>query len=150
MSINFDNYNNIVSMFFEKSKEMKDKPYLWKKNNNKFESLSWEDIELSVKSVARSLIDLGVLKGDRVIILSENRPYWLMSDLAIMNAGGISVPIFTTYSSNDYKYILSRLKLKLKLKYLILKFSLEPIIRRGICSYKSSLIIQFLFYLALF
>ena len=46
MSINFDNYNNIVSMFFEKSKEMRDKPYLWKKNNNKY----LVDIKYSLKS----------------------------------------------------------------------------------------------------
>ena len=48
--------------------------------------------------------------GDRCIILSENRPNWLISDLSIMNAGGISVPIFTTYSPNDYKYILNDCK----------------------------------------
>ena len=41
------------------------------------------------------------------MILSENRPYWLMVDIAVMNAGGVSVPIFTTYSSNDYEYILN-------------------------------------------
>jgi long-chain acyl-CoA synthetase len=94
-------------MFFEKSKEMKDKPYLWKKNNNKFESLSWEDIELSVKSVARSLIDLGVLKGDRVIILSENRPEWQISDLAIMSIGAITVPVYTTSTTEDYIHIIN-------------------------------------------
>ena len=44
------------------------------------------------------------------MILSENRPTWLMIDISIMNAGGISVPIFTTYSSNDYKYILNDCK----------------------------------------
>ena len=107
MSINFDNYNNIVSMFFEKSKEMKDKPYLWEKKNNKFESLSWGDIELSVKSVARSLIDLGVLKGDRVIILSENRPEWQISDLAIMSIGAITVPVYTTSTTEDYSHIIN-------------------------------------------
>ena len=44
------------------------------------------------------------------MILSENRPCWLISDIATMNAGGISVPIFTTYSSNDYEYILNDCK----------------------------------------
>ena len=106
MSINFDNFNNIVSMFFEQAKKMKDKPYLWKKNNDNFESLSWGEVELSVKSVARSLIDLGVLKGDRVIILSENRPEWMISDLAIMLAGGITVPAYTTYTERDYEYLI--------------------------------------------
>ena len=107
MSINFDNYQNIVSMFFEKSKEMKTKPYLWKKNNNIFESLSWEDVELSVKSIARSLIDLGILKGDRVVILSENRPEWQISDLAIMSIGAITVPVYTTSTTADYSHVIN-------------------------------------------
>ena len=107
MSINFDNYNNIVSMFFEKSKEMKDKPYLWEKKNNIFESLTWEDVELSVKSVARSLIGLGILKGDRVIILSENRPEWQIADLAIMSIGAITVPVYTTSTTADYSHVIN-------------------------------------------
>ena len=107
MSINFDNFNNIVSMFFEQAKKMKDKPYLWKKNNDKFESLSWGEVELSVKSVARSLIDLGILKGDRVIILSENRPEWQIADLAIMSIGAITVPVYTTSTTADYSHIIN-------------------------------------------
>ncbi len=107
MSINFDNYQNIVSMFFEKSKAMKTKPYLWKKNNNIFESLSWEDVELSVQSIARSLIDLGILKGDRVVILSENRPEWQIADLAIMSIGAITVPVYTTSTTADYSHVIN-------------------------------------------
>ncbi len=107
MSINFDNYNNIVSMFFEKSKEMRDKPYLWKKNNNEFESLSWKNVELLVKSIARSLIGLGVLKGDRVVILSENRPEWQIADLAIMSIGAITVPVYTTSTTSDYSHVIN-------------------------------------------
>ena len=107
MSINFGNYENIVSMFFKKSKEMKDKPYLWKKNNNIFESLSWENVELSVKSIARSLIDLGILKGDRVVILSENRPEWQIADLAIMSIGAITVPVYTTSTTADYSHVIN-------------------------------------------
>ena len=46
-------------------------------------------------------------KGDRCILLSENRPEWLISDIAIMNAGGVTVPLFTTYSEKDYEYIIN-------------------------------------------
>ena len=53
-----------------------------------------------------------ISKGDRCILLSENRPEWLISDIAIMNAGGVTVPLFTTYSENDYKYILNDCKPK--------------------------------------
>ena len=49
-------------------------------------------------------------KGDRCILLSENRPEWLITDIAIMNAGGVTVPLFTTYSEKDYEYILNDCK----------------------------------------
>ena len=107
MSINFDKYNSIVSMFFDQSKKLKEKPYLWKKNNGKFISLSWEEVEIAVKSVARSLLDLGILKGDRVVILSENRPEWQISDLAIMSIGAITVPVYTTSTTEDYNHVIN-------------------------------------------
>ena len=107
MSINFDEYNNIISMFFEQSKKLKYNPYLWKKNNDIFESLSWEEVELKVKSIARSLLDLGILNGDRVVILSENRPEWQIADLAIMSIGAITVPVYTTSTTADYSHVIN-------------------------------------------
>ena len=44
------------------------------------------------------------------MLLSENRPEWLIADIAIMNAGGITVPLFTTYSEKDYEYIINDCK----------------------------------------
>ena len=52
-------------------------------------------------------------KGDRCVLLSENRPEWLIADIAIMNAGGVTVPLFTTYSEKDYEYILNDCKPKI-------------------------------------
>ena len=51
--------------------------------------------------------------GDRCILLSENRPEWLISDISIMNAGGVTVPLFTTYSEKDYEYIINDCKPKI-------------------------------------
>ena len=70
---------------------------------------SWGDIKERIFKLSHKIKSL-INEGDRCLILSENRPYWLMSDIAVMNAGGISVPIFTTYSSNDYEYILNDCK----------------------------------------
>jgi len=94
-------------MFFEQSKKLKYNPYLWKKNNDIFESLSWEEVELKVKSIARSLLDLGILNGDRVVILSENRPEWQIADLAIMSIGAITVPVYTTSTTADYSHVIN-------------------------------------------
>ena len=46
-------------------------------------------------------------------MLSENRPEWLISDISIMNAGGVTVPLFTTYSEKDYEYIINDCKPKI-------------------------------------
>ena len=70
---------------------------------------SWGDIKERIFKLTSKIQSL-IKEGDRCLILSENRPYWLISDLAVMNAGGISVPIFTTYSANDYEYILNDCK----------------------------------------
>jgi long-chain acyl-CoA synthetase len=107
MSINFDNFNSIVSLFTHQSSSLSEDPYLWKKSNGKFISLSWKEVQKNVEALARGLINLGILKGDRVAILSENRPEWHIADLAIMTIGAISVPAYTTSTTNDYKHIIN-------------------------------------------
>ena len=72
MIVNFYEYNNIPSIFYYQSNDMKDQPYLWKKENDKYVSLSWLQVKEQVESLATYLIDLGILEGDRVLILSEN------------------------------------------------------------------------------
>ena len=101
--------NSLVELYFNKCNETDDnKPFLkWLKPGKS--TYSWGDIKERIFKLSHKIKSL-IKEGDRCLILSENRPYWLMSDIAVMNAGGISVPIFTTYSSNDYKYILNDCK----------------------------------------
>ena len=101
--------NSLVELFFKKLDQVdKDKPFLkWLKPNKP--TYTWSHVSDRIFKLSNKLKSI-INEGDRCLILSENRPYWLMSDIAIMNAGGISVPIFTTYSSNDYKYILNDCK----------------------------------------
>ncbi len=106
MIVNFDEFNSIPSVFYHQSNDLKDQPYLWKKDNDKYVSLSWKQVKEQVESLATYLKDLGILEGDRVLILSENRPEWQIADLAIMSIGAISVPAYTTSTTNDYKYII--------------------------------------------
>ena len=98
--------NSLVELYFKKCEEVDDKkPFLkWLKPEKP--TYTWGDIRERVYKLSHKIKSL-INEGDRCLILSENRPYWLMIDLAVMNAGGISVPIFTTYSKNDYEYILN-------------------------------------------
>ena len=101
--------NSLVELYFNKCNEIdNNKPFLkWLKQGKP--TYSWGDTKERVFKLSYKIKSL-IKDGDRCLILSENRPYWLMSDIAVMNAGGISVPIFTTYSADDYKYILSDCK----------------------------------------
>ncbi|MDC0618845.1 long-chain fatty acid--CoA ligase [Pelagibacteraceae bacterium] len=101
-----DKFNSLVELYFKKCDEVEpNKPFLkWLKPGKP--TYNWGDIKERIFKLSHKIKSL-INEGDRCLILSENRPYWLMADLAIMNAGGISVPIFTTYSSNDYEYILN-------------------------------------------
>jgi long-chain acyl-CoA synthetase len=101
--------NSLIELYFNKCEEVDDnKPFLkWLKPEN--QTYTWGNIKEKIFKLSHRIKSI-IKKGDRCLILSENRPCWLMSDIAIMNAGGISVPIFTTYSSNDYQYILNDCK----------------------------------------
>ena len=107
MSINFDKFNSVVSLFNHQCKELKDNPDLWRKVEEEYLSLSWLEIQKKVNVIAKGLISLGILKGDRVVILSENRPEWQIADLAIMSIGAITVPAYTTSTTDDYKHIIN-------------------------------------------
>ena len=106
MTVNFDNFNSIVNLFEYQAENLSIKPYLWKKNNKEFDFLTWNKVKSMVDQIAKSLSSLGILEGDRVIILSENRPEWQISDLAIMSIGAITVHMYTTSTSDDYLHIL--------------------------------------------
>ena len=101
--------NSLVELYFKKIEEVDGKkPFLkWLKSEKP--TYNWEDITQRIFKLTTKIKSL-INEGDRCLMLSENRPYWLMTDIAIMNAGGISVPIFTTYSANDYEYILNDCK----------------------------------------
>ena len=107
--------NSLVELFFKKHEEITltaDQPFLkWIKDNNK-EFLTWSQVMQKIQ-ILTEYLRLDLSKGDRCILLSENRPEWLITDIAIMNAGGVTVPLFTTYSEKDYEHIINDCKPKI-------------------------------------
>ena len=107
--------NSLVELFFEKYKEKKfstKQPFLKWLKDDKNNFLTWEQVKFNIIILSKYLSTI-LSKGDRCILLSENRPEWLITDIAIMNAGGVTVPLFTTYSEKDYEYILNDCKPKI-------------------------------------
>ena len=72
-------------------------------NNNK--TFTWEETKLNIFKISK-IIKENIKEGDRCLLVSENRPEWFVSDLAIMLSGGITVPAYTTYTEDDYKYLI--------------------------------------------
>jgi len=97
--------NSLVELYFKKCEKIDHKKAFLKWLKPGKQTHSWGDVKERVCKLSFKIKSL-ISEGERCLILSENRPNWLISDIAVMNAGGISVPIFTTYSSYDYEYIL--------------------------------------------
>ena len=108
--MNISNTNSLVELFFNKLETIEQNRFFltWLKTG-KDQKYNWNEVAEKILKLSDE-IKSSIKSGDRCLLLSENRPEWLIADIAIMNAGGISVPIFTTYSANDYEYILNDCK----------------------------------------
>jgi long-chain acyl-CoA synthetase len=101
-----ERFPNLVTMFFSRAREKGDAPFLWSKSSGAWRSISWRDTAGLVARLAAALKRLGLNRGDHVMLVSENRPEWLISDLAIMAAGCVTVPTYTTNTERDHQHIL--------------------------------------------
>ena len=101
-----EHFPNLVSMFFSRAANNGDKPFLWAKTDGKWHSISWRESARQVASLAANLKKHGLKPGDRVMLVSENRPEWCIADLAIMAAGCVTVPTYTTNTERDHQHIL--------------------------------------------
>jgi len=101
-----EHFPNLVTMFFTRAREKGDKPFLWHKEGGAWVPLSWRDSAHKVASLATALKAIGLVPGDRVMLVAENRPEWCISDLAIMAAGCITVPTYTTNTERDHTHII--------------------------------------------
>ena len=102
-----DRAPNLVAMFFDQASARSARPFLWHKQDGAWASTNWSEAATRVAAMARALVALGIAPGDRVVLVSESRPEWPIADLAIMAAGGITVPAYTTNQPNDHRHILT-------------------------------------------
>ena len=98
--------NNLVELFLKRADENGDKPFLGAKKDGEWRTQSWREVADTVCILAESLRGIGLTDGDRVMLVSENRPEWCIADLAIMAAGCITVPAYTTNTERDHVHIL--------------------------------------------
>ncbi len=98
---------NLASLFFSQARVYGNAPFLWARCDNAWQPLSWNETATQVTALARQLKALGITPGDRVAIISENRPEWIIADLAIISTGAVTVPAYTTNTVADHLHVLS-------------------------------------------
>ena len=102
----FDNKNNLFEIFLENYKKNQNKDFLHFLENGRYKPLKWEETNQKINSLSNFFSENNVIKGDRILLVSENRPEWLISDLAIINLGAITVPNYTTYTEKDFSFVI--------------------------------------------
>ena len=99
--------SNLVELFERTAKRRMAAPFLWAKRDGAYRPWTWQRVAAEARTLARALSARGVGSGDRVLLLAENRPEWAIADLAIMAAGGVTVPAYTTNTAETHAYLLS-------------------------------------------
>src|SRR5712691_9956969 len=97
---------SLPAMFFAVARDKDARPFLWAKRDGQYRQLSWSAAAGAVERLAQGLVALGIAQGDRVVLVSENRPEWVIADLAIMSAGAVTVPAYVTNTVEDHRHIL--------------------------------------------
>ncbi len=100
-----DKIKNLIELFFKKHSQKKRDDIFLQSLKNIENSFTWDEVFQNILKLSRELKKF-VNKGDRCMIISENRPEWFIADHSIMLIGGISVPTYTTYLEQDYEYII--------------------------------------------
>ena len=107
MARQLEKFPNLVTMFLTRAREKGDKPFLSSRRDGAWAAISYSEAARQVAALAESLKRLGLKSGDRVMLVSENRPEWLIADLGIMAAGCVTVPTYTTNTTRDHQHILA-------------------------------------------
>jgi len=97
--------NNLLELFYEQYQKQNKETIFLQALKEPQKKYSWEDVYLNINKLSEE-ISKYIKKGDRCLLVSENRPEWMISDLSVMLAGGVTVPAYTTYTERDYEYII--------------------------------------------
>ena len=106
--MDYSNLDNLYELFELQSKNYNKKKFLHSINADKsLNTFSWKDVSEKTILISNFLRNQGVVKGDRVMLVSEGRPEWMISDLSILRTGAVTVPNYTTYTQKDFEFVLN-------------------------------------------
>jgi len=100
-----DKINNLLQLFYEQYIRQNKKSIFLQSLKEPKRKYSWEEVYINIIKLSEEITKY-IKKDDRCLLISENRPEWMITDLSIMLSKGITVPAYTTYSERDYEYII--------------------------------------------
>ena len=100
-----DKINNLLELFYEQYKKQNKKDVFLQSLKEPQEEYTWGKVYSHIIKLSEE-ISKHIKRGDRCLLVSENRPEWMISDLSIMLSEGVTVPAYTTYLERDYDYII--------------------------------------------
>ena len=101
-------FNNLPELFYFQADKNENNQHLLKlDSNNQVISMSWLETKNLITKIHNFLANKYLGELERVLLVSENRPEWMASDIAIMSNKLICVPNYTTYTSRDFEHILN-------------------------------------------
>ena len=101
----FEEIQRLFDIPYYQQKHYPQSDALFAKVNGNWVKHSTEEYINTGNKVSRGLLKMGIKPGDKVALISNNRPEWNMLDMGILQIGAIDVPIYHTISSEDYKFI---------------------------------------------
>jgi long-chain acyl-CoA synthetase len=103
--MDYESCRSLPAMFFEQAARLGERPFLWAKRDGRYRPLSWAVAAREVRRLAQGLQSLAIARGERVALVAENRPEWVVADLAIMTAGAVTVPAYVTNRVEDDRHV---------------------------------------------
>jgi long-chain acyl-CoA synthetase len=100
-------YSLPLAQFSSMVKQRPNENYLHQPIDRKLKLFTWAEVDHQARTVAQKLLDMGLSKGDRIGLISKNCAEWIITDLAIMMAGMISVPVYHTANRETIQYIIN-------------------------------------------
>ena len=107
------NERNLVDLLINQASRLGNRAALRSKQNRQYQNITWNELYSSVIKISAYLRQFGIKKGDRIGLLSENRPEWVFADLAILSVGAVVVPLYPTSSPKEVEYIVTNSECKI-------------------------------------
>ena len=105
VNIDLNKYNTIPKLFWRQVNKFPDKTTIWKKQDGLWKALTWQQYGKFSQDIGNGLLASGVKKGDKISILSQTRPEWVMCDMGIICIGCVTAPIYHSNTNDQVFYI---------------------------------------------